>query len=237
MEFKVASATETTKPEPQSSQSNEPKEMSFDQLVDDLIIKAANDNTIAKIELTSTALTEVKGEKSRGGNKIFELPFKLTIDKEYTKNMRKLFMALKDDAGEKISLDSVDVATGESKNLNKANVDGEKLALLKSKLDSAIKFGLRILLEDQDGIELQSLEYSSTSGFDDDKYKIEYNNPGRSIHDMYRLISSQGFTPKIDSSITFYTGEVEGKFLISLSKDILDEINNGGKIKLTYTRN
>jgi len=241
IEFKVASAekAESAKTDKQSTQADEPKEDSFEQLIDDLIIKAASDNTIAKIELTSTSLTEVKGEKDNNGNKIFELPFKVTIDKAYSKNMRKIFMALKDDAGKSVSLTSTDIATVKEQSLNKANVNEEKLALLKNKLDKAGNSGLRVLLEDRDGIELQSLEYNSNS-YGGYGYKMEANQADeyREMYKIYRLISNKGFKPEVsDNNITFYTGESEGKIFLSLSKDILDELNDGGKVKLTFFKN
>lgn len=241
IEFKVASAekAESAKTDKQSTQADEPKEDSFEQLIDDLIIKAASDNTIAKIELTSTSLTEIKGKKDNNGNKIFELPFKVTIDKAYSKNIRKIFMALKDDAGQIMSLESVDIATVKEQSLNKANVNEEKLALLKNKLDKAGNFGLRVLLEDRDGIELQSLEYNSNN-YGDYGYNMEANKADeyREMYQIYRMISNRGFKPEVNnSSIRFYTGESEGKIFLSLSKDILDELNDGGKVKLTFVKN
>ena len=240
MEFKVASAekAESAKTDKQSTQADEPKEASFEQLIDDLIIKAASDNTIAKIELTSPTLTEVKGKKGNNGNKIFELPFKVTIDKAYSKNMRKIFMALKDDAGKSVSLTSTDIATAKEQSLNKANVNEEKLALLKNKLDKAGNVGLRVLLEDRDGIELQSLEFYQSSS-DGNGYQIEANKANEYyLYTIYSMISKRGFKPEVsDNKITFYTGESEGKIFLSLSKDILDELNDGGKVKLTFVKN
>ena len=240
MEFKVASTekAENAKTDKQSTQADEPKEVSFEQLIDDLIIKAASDNTIAKIELTSTTLTEVKGKKGNNGNKIFELPFKVTIDKAYSKNMRKIFMALKDDDGKSVSLTSTDIATAKEQSLNKANVNEEKLALLKNKLDKAGNVGLRVLLEDRDGIELQSLEFYQSSS-DGNGYQIEANKANEYyLYTIYSIISKRGFKPEVsDKNITFYTGESEGKIFLSLSKDILDELNDGGKVKLTFVKN
>lgn len=196
MEFKVASAekAESAKTDKQSTQADEPKEVSFEQLIDDLIIKAASDNTIAKIELTSTTLTEVKGKKGNNGNKIFELPFKVTIDKAYSKNMQKIFMALKDDDGKSVSLTSTDIATAKEQSLNKANVNEEKLALLKNKLDKAGNVGLRVLLEDRDGIELQSLEFYQSSS-NDNGYKVKTNkeNEYREAYKIYRMISNRDY--------------------------------------------
>lgn len=196
MEFKVTSAekAENAKTDKQSTQADDPKEVSFEQLIDDLIIKAASDNTIAKIELTSTSLTEAKDKKdyNNKSNKIFELPFKVTINKAYSKNIRKIFMALKDDAGKSMSLKSVDIANLTEQSLNKANVNEEKLALLKNKLDKAGNFGLRVLLEDRDGIELQSLEFYESS-INGNGYQMEANKYGGGMHTIYRMISNRDY--------------------------------------------
>lgn len=78
-------------------------------MIDDLIIKVVSDNIIVKIEFILIILIEVKGKKGNNGNKIFELFFKVIIDKVYLKNMWKIFMVLKDDDGKSVLLISIDI--------------------------------------------------------------------------------------------------------------------------------
>lgn len=52
------------------------------------------------------------------------------------------------------------------------------------------------------------------------------------------MILKRGFKLEVsDKNIIFYIGELEGKIFLSLFKDILDEFNDGGKVKLIFVKN
>ena len=220
--------------------SSEVKEVTFEQLVDDLLIEPINKNTISKFELTSTALVEVKDEngnniEGNSGDLVFELPFKISLDKEYTKSIRKVFTALKDSEGKSFSLYSTEINTANERNINQANVSEEKLNYLMNKLTEEKAFKLRLVLEEKDGTELTSIQPAYNHRLSNGGYIIKYNNEFQNQDVISSLIEDKGFKPQISqSNLTFFTGSVEGKILFGLSKDLVNEINNGGKIKVDF---
>ena len=220
--------------------SSEVKEVTFEQLVDDLLIEPINKNTISKIELTSTALVEVKDEngnnvEGNSGDLVFELPFKISLDKEYTKSIRKVFTALKDSEGKSFSLNSTEINTAKERNINQANVSEEKLNYLMNKLTEEKEFKLRLVLEEKDGTELTSIQPAYNHRLSNGGYIIKYNNEFQNQDVISSLIEDKGFKPQISqSNLNFFTGSVEGKILFGLSKDLVNEINNGGKIKVDF---
>lgn len=220
--------------------SSEVKEVTFEQLVDDLLIEPINKNTISKFELTSTALVEVKDEngnnvEGNSGDLVFELPFKISLDKEYTKSIRKVFTALKDSEGKSFSLNSTEINTAKERNINQANVSEEKLNYLMNKLTEEKEFKLRLVLEEKDGTELTSIQPAYNHRLSNGGYIIKYNNEFQNQDVISSLIEDKGFKPQISqSNLNFFTGSVEGKILFGLSKDLVNEINNGGKIKVDF---
>ena len=185
-------------------------------------------------------MVEVKDEngnnvEGNSGDLVFELPFKISLDKEYTKSIRKVFTALKDSEGKSFSLNSTEINTANERNINQANVSEEKLNYLMNKLTEEKAFKLRLVLEEKDGTELTSIQPAYNHRLANGGYIIKYNNEFQNQDVISSLIEDKGFKPQISqSNLTFFTGSVEGKILFGLSKDLVNEINNGGKIKVDF---
>lgn len=230
---------ETASESSSSTAKEEPKEMTFEQQIDELLIKPIKENKVVMIEPLAEAPIQQKVKKGEDSSEaIFELPMRISFNKDYIKSVQKVYLAMQDEQGIQLLLKSWRIEQPGEHNaldVNSLHVNEEQFTLLAKKLNALKEMPLVIVLKDQDDLNIRTIKYDSR--MEKDGYLIEFNN---NFNDSYyvasRLAEGKQINPFIldGNVLMFSSGSIEFKMLFKLRKDEVDEINNGGKILVKY---
>lgn len=240
-QFAVKFAAPEVKDEEPKKEEVKPTEQSqeptFEQQVENLIIKPIKSKKFIKLESLS-APVELKDQKSNGDFVLYEVPLKISIDSTYMKSIFKWFQSLEEQEGTPVALFRYDLkAEKELSEVYKTTLSEENFAKLQTELSKLTKMPLIISLEDEDELIVRRLKYSDVhnpdvSNLKENGFVLYFNNESYgSVRDKLR---SGNIIPYISKSsengLIIPTSSVEVKIYFKLHKDDIKILQKGGKV-------